>query len=311
MATERQEAKASMTDPSSRDFQQHLLSVIRQEAEELAQGIRSAARAARGKEEPLIMACDRLMADFARRARLRWEPEGERRVVWQEADVARHGYIDRLFNRVVVEYKPPGWLYETNEAANNRRVLRQVGDYMKALAAEEALKSPSVAGVVTDGFRLIFCRYSRGEWVEEAPVETSGASVGRLLRLLLTFHRPPLLPDPIVVGFGAQSDITVKTVRAFYEALTGTSQPLTNALYAQWEDFFADIAGLDPGRLHEKKELMTFARRVIEREAVDPARLLFALYTYSALLVKLIAVAAVTPFVDAGNPDRRGCPIDS
>lgn len=50
--------------------------------------------------------------------------------------------------------------------------------------------------------------------------------------------------------------------------------------------------------------LADFARRVMGREAVDPARLLFALYTYSALLTKLLAVAAVTPFFDPDHLDR-------
>lgn len=49
---------------------------------------------------------------------------------------------------------------------------------------------------------------------------------------------------------------------------------------------------------------MNFTRHVMGRAVADPARLLFALYTYSALLIKLLVVAAVTPFFEADNPDR-------
>src|SRR5207253_8279004 len=91
---------------------------------------------------------------------------------------------------------------------------------------------------------------------------------------------------------------------AFYEALNAPTHALTDALYSQWQDFFADISGLDPEKLKSKKDLMKFAHQVTNRPGVDPARLLFALYSYSALLVKLLVVAAVTPFFEPDNPDR-------
>ena len=105
-------------------------------------------------------------------------------------------------------------------------------------------------------------------------------TVARFLRILLTFHRPPLLPDLLVGKFGAGSPITFATVGAFYDALKAPSHKLTDALYSQWEDFFADISGLDPSRLKTKKDLMKFAHQVTNRADVDPARLLFALYSY-------------------------------
>ena len=281
-----------------------LLRRIVAEAETLARGIRDAAERSRGREPQFGMRCDVLLADFCRRAGLRWEPEGERRVVWLEEESSRYGWIDRLFNRVVVEYKPPESLRARNDASGNRKGLKQVRDYMDGLITKEGWKQASVAGVVTDGFWFVFCRYSVGRWVEEAPVETSPVSVARFLRLLLTFHRPPLLPDPLVERFGASGDVMRAVVKALYDALGDEAHELTRAVYLQWQDYFADIAGLDPDALQEKKELVEFARGVLQKRTADPARLLFALYTYSALLTKLLAVAAVTPFFDTENMER-------
>jgi len=67
---------------------------------------------------------------------------------------------------------------------------------------------------------------------------------------------------------------------------------------------FRTISGLDPERLKTKKDLMKFAHQVTNREGVDPARPAICSYTYSALLIKLLVVAAVTPFFDPDNPDR-------
>jgi hypothetical protein len=293
-----------MANDSQPTLGQETLRVIRAEAAQIAQAVSKAAESSRGNEAQLAMQCDLIFAYFARQASLHWEPLGERRVVWQEDDGKRRGRIDRLFNRVVVEYKKPGTLHTTNNAKPNRSALTQIKDYMDGLKTEEGWKSPSMAGVITDGFRFIFCRYSAGQWVEEAPAETSAPTVARFLRLLLTFHRPPLLPDPLVEKFGATSQITFETVRAFYDALTAPTHKLTNALYSQWEDFFSDISGLDPARLKTKRDLMKFAHQVTNRPEVDPAKLLFALYSYSALLIKLLVVAAVAPFFDSDNPDR-------
>src|SRR5206468_9967062 len=66
---------------------------------------------------------------------------------------------------------------------------------------------------ITDGHRFIFCRFSTSQWIEEAPIDTGAPAVARFLRLLLTFHRPPLLAEPLVEKFGAGSPITFETDR--------------------------------------------------------------------------------------------------
>jgi SAM-dependent methyltransferase len=293
-----------MPDSQQPALDSRFIHAVQSEAEQLAREIRQAARASAGSEAQLIMAFDRLLTAFAERAGIRWEPAGERRVVWQKEEATGQGWIDRLFNRVVVEFKSPASLFPSNEARTNRVALTQVRQYMDALVHDEHWERGSLAGVITDGLRFIFCRYSAGQWVEEAPVDTTTPTVARFLRLLLTFRRPPLLPDPLVARFGADSTITIETVRALYQAVTNPSQPITSAVFGQWQDFFADIAGLDPETLSDKKELMVFARHVVGHGDVSPAELLFALYTFSALFIKLLVVAAVTPFFDPTNPDR-------
>jgi len=68
---------------------------------------------------------------------------------------------------VVVEYKKPSLLNKTNNATANRNALRQLRGYLDGLRDEEGWTS--VAGVILDGHRIIFCRYSANQWVEEAP----------------------------------------------------------------------------------------------------------------------------------------------
>ncbi|HSP64116.1 MAG TPA: hypothetical protein VLQ90_14100, partial [Pyrinomonadaceae bacterium] len=116
---------------------QETLNTIRNKAPDIARAIGEAAQKSRGNEAQFAMQCDFVFKDFAEQSGLHWEPLGERSVVWQKDDGKRRGRIDRLFNRVVVEYKKPGTLNTTNNARPNRNALTQIKDYMDGLNSEE------------------------------------------------------------------------------------------------------------------------------------------------------------------------------
>ncbi len=147
-----------MLNNSQPRLDQEILNTIRTEAPRLTEAIIEAARSSRGNEAQFAMRCDLIFAEFAKRAHLHWQPLGERSVAWLEGEDKRRGKIDRLFNRVVVEYKKPGLLNKTNNATANRSALTQLRNYLTGLKDEEGWTS--IAGVVTDGQRFIFCRFS-------------------------------------------------------------------------------------------------------------------------------------------------------
>lgn len=235
----------------------------------------------------------------------------ERRVIIRDPDSAKKSArIDRLFNTVVVEFEPPKCLKPTNEAAANVHAIKQVKEQVDALIAHEGLVEEKVSGVVFDGARFIFCRRTGSTWIIEAPVPVDGKSVGRFLRLLASIRRPPMLPEAIAKRFGIEQDIAVGTIREFFEALKAPSCPRSTVLIRQWQEFYADVAGLDVHKLAADKDLQAFAQKITKKRSItaqDLAIVLFSTYTYGAMLMKLLAVSTVTPFLTdkVSNPLTR------
>lgn len=226
----------------------------------------------------------------------------ERRVIIRDTEnPKRSARIDRLFNTVVVEFEPPKCLRPVNEAPANAHAIDQVKEQIDGLVSHEGWLEDRVSGVVCDGARFIFCRRSSGSWIVEAPVPVDEKSTGRFLRLLASVRRPPMLPEVIARRFGIdQEDVAIGTIREFFEALKVPNTPRSGVLLSQWQEFYADVAGLDVQKLASDKDLQSFAQKITKKRALsadDLARVLFATYTYGAMLMKLLAVSAVTPFL--------------
>lgn len=279
----------------------NLDSIIAEHAEALAVRLRNAA--SRGLlEVDLIIQSDVWLREFAEAAGIGWQVSPERRVVFHGKDDQGKvsARIDRLFNQVVVEFKQPGVLKPSVDASENLKAIKQVKEQMDGLVQREHWAEDRVAGVVLDGNYFIFLRRTGGRWIVESPYAVDVQSTRRFLRLLASLSREPMLPHTIVERFGIKEiEPTVKTVRALFEAIRSAKTPRAEALFNQWRDFYGDVAGLDAEGLAKKKEISAFVYDVLGLKTVSPAdleRLLFALYTYGALLMKLIAVVAVTPF---------------
>jgi len=278
-----------------------LNSIIAEHAPILAAKLLDAANKGR-LEIDLILEADVWLREFADAAGIHWHPQGERRVVFHEADKEgkRHAIIDRLFNQVVVEFEKPLSLYPSNEAPANKHAVKQVQEQITGLVHKEGWLEDKVSGVVLDGRFFIFVRMTSGRWIVEAPLAVDEHSTSRFLRLLASLSREPMLPKAIVERFGIkQKQPTIMTVRELFEGITSPSTKRAEALFTQWKVFYGEVAGLDATRLAGKKEINQFVYDVLGKKSVSAEeleRLLFALYTYAALLVKLIAVVAVTPF---------------
>src|SRR3954447_11952009 len=69
------------------------------------------------------------------------------------------GRADTVYNRLVIEYKRPGFLRPSNKHGNNQHAIKQARDYITSLHRRERHKMERYAGVVCDGCYFIFCRF--------------------------------------------------------------------------------------------------------------------------------------------------------
>jgi hypothetical protein len=221
-----------------------------------------------------------------------------------EYHVAR-GNVDSLYNRLVLEYKKPGLLRPANAAMPNRKAIDQVKGYILDVAVRERREAHRLAGVITDGYHLIFVRRVGEGWSvdEAAPVNSSSTEL--LLRLLFSLSTgAALIPENLIEDFGPRERRAKTAVRAFYRGFTSSRSALVSKLFEQWRQFFSEATDYKQWaeRIDSKPEFRAFVGSLWTKEELrhlDPARVFFVLHTYYALLIKLVASLAAARFADA------------
>lgn len=218
-----------------------------------------------------------------------------------EFSVAR-GRVDSVYNRLVLEYKRPGVLNDSNRSAATRAVIDQVKGYILDVAEREKREAHRLAGVATDGFFFIFVRRVGEGWSVDDPLPVNAASAERFLRLLYSLSTgAALVPENLVNDFGPQNIRAQRAVRALYTAMRGTKHPLVSKLFEQWRLFFSEATDYKEWAetIESKPEFRKFVGSLWTKEQIkhlDAARVFFVLHTYYALLIKLVASLAAASF---------------
>ena len=114
--------------------------------------------------------------------------------------------------------------------------------------------------------------------------------------------RKPLTAANLVRDFGPGSGIAGILVRLLYRRLAAPGSRGTEALFGDWLGLFRLAAGHDPAQLRGWARL---AEMYGLGGDADPAALLFAVHTYYALLLKLVAAEAARVH-GAGEPPGSG-----
>ena len=224
-----------------------------------------------------------------------------------EYTVAR-GRLDSVYNRLIIEYKRPGVLKTNNSNAANQSVIQQLRGYMTDLAKKEKRDLQRFVGAAIDGRLVIFIRPTGDILRAEDPAEISTASVARLLRFLFSLASGrALLPENLVEDFGPGLHAQ-KAVKALYETLNASEHPLVKRLFEQWRTFFGEATdyGEWSSKIEGKKEFQSFLKAMgLKPEAAEAPKVFFALHTYYALLIKLVASLAAERFA-GGVPTPLG-----
>ncbi|MBP7726414.1 MAG: N-6 DNA methylase [Candidatus Bipolaricaulis sp.] len=271
-----------------------------------------AAEQARGVAEELLRIAGRggTEADFRREAARLLEEAGARAgltiIPRDEFSVAR-GRVDSVYNRLVLEYKRPGVIRDSNRGRSNQAVIDQVKDYILDVAKRERREAQRLAGVATDGFFFIFVRRVGEGWSVDDPAPVNPASTERFLRLLFSLSAgAALVPENLVEDFGPKTLRAQRAVRALYTALHASKHPLVLKLFEQWRLFFSEATDYKEWaeRIESKKEFRSFVKGMgLDPKYAEAPKVFFALHTYYALLIKLVASLAAARFAgDSATP---------
>jgi hypothetical protein len=124
------------------------------------------------------------------------------------------GIADAVFNRMIVEWEPPGKMAASPGHRGNVHAVEQVRNYVDGLAARERRTLERLSGVACDGNWMIFCRYRAGRWIVDDPVPVDESSAAQLLRTLLAAQTGrALIADNLLRDFSADALLTRQLAR--------------------------------------------------------------------------------------------------
>jgi SAM-dependent methyltransferase len=276
-----QNQKSAAVRPESLD------EIVSHSAAIFAEQLRKAAAWAQSELDLQIEAAGALK-EFARRAQITLE--GHHNVT------IATGRPDSVYSRVIVEYKDPGTLSANKDSAANQKLINQLRERFYDLRREQHQNWNSLFGVGTDGKYFIFLRFRDDKWTDQEPLPVDSHSAERFLWALYNLGQKgkPYQPEYLHGDFGSESNIAQEGVRTLYEEILHTENPKAQVFFNQWKILFGEVCGYDVENLSDK--LKKLAEFYVVRGKPQPAQLLFAVHTYYAILIKLLAAEIVSFF---------------
>ena len=189
---------------------------------------------------------------------------------------------DALYGHIIIEYKSPNKLTgQPGIEDAKEQIVKHIKDEAKTENAWERY----LGVIISD--KIAFVRYDKKNdaWILRGPYDIRRESVIKLIEALRGLSRKSLSVDNIVKDFGPSSQIAKRAVKLLYERLLNARSERTKLLFSDWKRLFSQATGYDPSKLKELRELAV----EYGLANADPDVLIFAIHTYYALIMKLIA----------------------
>ena len=200
---------------------------------------------------------------------------------------------DAMYGHLIIEYKSPGIL-SRKVPANN--AIEQVKEYIVQKSEMDRLKKSLYFAVILDGLSLAFVRYSdiEDEWKVNKPMTATRESLLKVVEAISGLRRKPLDAEIIISDLGPNSQIAIDFIRQLYE--TKLVNTRSQILYEEWYSTFIQVVAYDPKKLKELDDIYHVGIRTDE----EGKRLLFAIQTYYAIVMKLLS-AEIISFYSGGR----------
>ena len=257
------------------------------------QMVRAAAWA--GSEEDIRHECNTLIDEFIKKAGLTVQGRHEYGLAG--------GRIDSKYGGVVIEYKDPkgaGKITESKNAPGVKAVVNQLKRRFRDLQAQEHVGMERILGVGCDGDTIVFVRMRGAKLDAEDPQPVTPHTVQRLLRALVSLAARGLsfTPENLAAHFGSENTSAQTGVRLIHALIHETDSPKAQTFFRQWQILFGEVCGYD---IHDQSSKVRKLADHYDVPNPDPAELLFAVHTYYAIFMKMLAAEIVSSFSPLGT----------
>lgn len=254
------------------------------DAEKLAGQIRDAAKQS-FNEEQLRIKVEHLLRDYLSGIGIHYDS-------LQEHTVGERSRLDSLYGKVDLEYKRPGLL---SNPAEYEKAVTKAKQYLEDLSVKDGFPIEEHVAILLDGFNVGFVRYENG-WRVTEQYSVDKYSVLLILESFRALGRKPLSPELMVRDFGPSSSVAKECIKLFWEKL-GDIPNEVGDLFNEWKLLFQQVTGY---QAEEVPEITRLASEY-EIENGDIARIFFAIHTYFALVIKILAAELVAIHKDGGT----------
>ncbi len=275
--------------------------LISKKAGEFAENVRAVAAVA-GTEEEIRIEAERQLAFI--------EKEAEVKLHGKHEFTVASGRIDSVYNRVIIEYKNPSdqgaRIGPTAESPGSKKVVDQIKKRFYDMRTEHGQAFNTLFGVGLDGNYFIFVRFRDDKWHVQAPVEVNRYSAERFLWALFNLgtRGRAFLPEYLAGDFGSESKLAQEGIHALYDAVVSSEHPRVKTFFQQWKILFGEVCGYDVDSPSEKIAKLADFYGVLAK-GLRPAELLFAVHTYYAIFMKLLASEIVAFFHKLPTPLQK------
>jgi hypothetical protein len=221
------------------------------------------------------------------------------------------GRVDSVYSRVIIEYKNPKSADKIGPKADSpgsKRVVAQIKKRFYDMRTQHGQALNSLFGVGLDGNHFIFVRFRDEKWQVQEPVEVNRYSAERFLWALFNLGNKgkPFSPEYLAGDFGSEggNTVAISGIHALYDAIVATDNPKAQTFFSQWKILFGEVCGYDVDNPSDKLKMLATFYQVSVR-TLHPPELLFAVHTYYALFMKLLASEIVAFFHKLPTPLQK------
>lgn len=234
---------------------------------------------------------ERVVYAVLREIGLQFHPEKEANVELRR-HVAR-GRADSRLGALVIEYKRPSLLKTDTQV---QRAVGQLEGYLVSLSA--GAETP-YTGILTNGLVVVEVSALAGKIVNRSAVEPlNGGSLLRLTQHVISLALTALTAGNLVRDFcgSIANGVLFETARILDNMLAHSPQPKTTMLRSEWERLFrlAHDDSSQQQRIQDRRTALATIFGEVINDSESEYRMLFALHTAYAILLKFLAYRVVS-----------------
>lgn len=212
---------------------------------------------------------------------------------------AERGRNDASYNQVIIEFKAPKLFKgNTKSAAFVEAIDDRLFKYIRARAKKEGIPEEDYIGIAIDGDHVCFAFMQNGKIVPRNLLPFNKASTELVAQACLDSKRRAITAENLVEDFGHSAQIghsmMAVLVSQLETKLTASGNNKIKLLFEEWRTMFGQVADLSAAQAEEIRKSIPFSPKLPSQDMVAAA--LFAIHTYNAFVMKLLAAEIVAQY---------------